>query len=137
MRVGKGTDLGFIMSSKKDVHKTFRRIKGITAIFCNFENMKEASVKLKCNCAQFKCNTVNMKKKKREKKQLIVRDKQMICSDLFQALINPCVEFLCQTDPFFLKHCILCYVANSSSIMCHNPRNAMVFKHSFVHIRKL
>lgn len=27
--------------------------------FCNFENMKKASVKLKCNGVQFKCNTVN------------------------------------------------------------------------------
>lgn len=31
--VGIGTNLVFIMSSKRDVHETFRRIKGITAIF--------------------------------------------------------------------------------------------------------
>lgn len=46
---------------------TLSWIKGITAflfVFFNSENMKEASVKLKCNGVQFKCNTVNSKKKK-------------------------------------------------------------------------
>lgn len=49
--------------------RTLSWIKGIKTafvlfFFCNSENTKKASVKLKCNGVQFKCNTVNSKKVK-------------------------------------------------------------------------
>lgn len=125
--------------------------KGYTCVFfplfCNSENKKKASVRLKCNGVQFKCNTVNSKKEKKQQKTktassyFSTKKRPKSFSVFFHALLE--ILFFCRTCPFFFFFLTTVYICVWQNMMplCQNGIKQFLYirkcchEHIFAEIR--
>lgn len=115
--------------------------------FCNSENKKKASVRLKCNGVQFKCNTVNSKKEKKKQQKTktassysSMKKRPKNSSVVFHALLE--ILFFCQTCPFFFNNSVYLRLTKSHMMpLCQNGIKQFLYirkcchEHIFAEIR--